>query len=164
MKINEISALPIGHVTTIEGPKVTRELIASFSETCGSKSIPHITGSKSALSGEGKACLHGVGTLCLLNAAVEKVLVIDGEHDIVLYGYENVRFESPNREGGFVSFRFTVKKIELSRIPVSTKKMLPVTKVMFDSEAFNPETGKRIAKIGSMTVGYVDMAVSCSSS
>lgn len=66
-------------------------------------------------------------------------------------------------EGNKISFRFTIKKIKHLRYPVSVKKTLPVTEVTFDCEAFNPVSGKRIAKINGMTIGYVDMAVSCPS-
>ncbi len=139
MKINEIIHQAIGSISIVDGPKISRELISLFSQTCGSKSVSHIVGKRSALSAEGKACLHGVGTLCLLNEAVEKVIQIDGEHDIVLYGFASIRFESPNREGNNISFRFKVTKIESSRIPIGNKVIRPVTKVTFDCDAFNPD-------------------------
>ncbi len=162
MKVDDIIAVPIGQSFDIQGAKITHELVQQFAQTCGFASVPHVRGDTSvfslALGVEGGACLHGVATLCLLNSALEKVFALEDEYDVISYSYQNVIFQSPNIQGGLMSFKFTVLTIEKARLPIlRLKKTVPVIKVTFGCEAFNSRFGKRVAKL-EWALGYLKMS------
>jgi hypothetical protein len=162
MKVDDILNVPIGKTYNIEGQTITSKLVREFAKYCGFEFVPHVRGTRSVMSiGLGLqqgACLHGAATLCLINAALEKVFVFEEEYDVISFGYGQIRFEAPNIEGGRMVFRFTVKEIESRRLPIpELKKSIDFIKVMFYCEAFNSQIGSRVVKLD-WSLGYLKQA------
>jgi acyl dehydratase len=162
MKIDDILKTPVGQSFDIQGVWITREIIQKVAEISGCEALPHVQGVRSVFSlglgVEGGACLHGTGTLCLINSSLQKAFTIEDEHDIISYGYDKVTFESPNIEGGRLSCKLTVKAIERTRLPVrKLKKVIPVVKVTLGCEAFNSRFKRRVAKL-EWTIGFLKMS------
>ena len=165
MNIEALFTLPVGTRFETSGPVVTRDLIRSASDLCGFAKAPHIVGERSLLSlslglDEG-ACLCGAGTLCLMNAALERAIAIDEQYDVLSFKQDAV-FTAPNLEGGEMSFSFVVIEAKRSVFPPrSTGKKVPMSRIVLECEAWNSRVGRILGKPvlkATWTLGYVAMA------
>ncbi|WP_375001673.1 MaoC family dehydratase [Aeromicrobium sp. CTD01-1L150] len=91
---------------------ITQERIQAFADLTGDHQWIHVDPERANASAFGSTIAHGLYSLSLGPAFMESLMAFDGFAHSLNYGYNKVRFPSPNPVGSRIRMRATITAVD----------------------------------------------------
>lgn len=110
--VRELKELVGRELGPTEWHDITQERINAFADLTGDHQWIHVDPERAGASAFGSTIAHGLYSLSLGPAFMESLMAFDGFAHSLNYGYNKVRFPSPNPVGSRIRMRATITTVD----------------------------------------------------
>ncbi|GAA2073530.1 MaoC family dehydratase [Aeromicrobium halocynthiae] len=110
--VDELKDLVGRELGPTEWHEITQERIQCFADLTGDHQWIHVDPARAEASDFGSTIAHGLYSLSLGPAFMESLMAFDGFAHSLNYGYNKVRFPSPNPVGSRIRMRATITAVD----------------------------------------------------